>query len=82
MCEVSKPAFEERFGVPMRAVFGREIDGLLARRLIEEDETVIRLTREGQVFSSNVFEEFYTEDDLRPPKENEVQFGISELVLS
>jgi oxygen-independent coproporphyrinogen-3 oxidase len=82
MCEVSKPAFEERFGVPMRAVFGREIDKLVARGLIKEDESAIRLTREGQVYSSNVFEQFYTEDDLRPPKENEVQFGISELMLS
>lgn len=82
MCEVSKPAFEQRFGVPMRVVFGREIDELLARQLIEEDEHSIRLTREGQVFSSNVFEKFYTEDDLRAPRENEVQFGLSELVLS
>ena len=53
MCEVSKPNFEERFGVPMHAVFGREIDDLLARGLIEEDESVVRLTREGQVFSSH-----------------------------
>jgi oxygen-independent coproporphyrinogen-3 oxidase len=82
MCEVSKPAFEERFGVPLRTVFGEEIDDLLARQLIEEDENAIRLTREGQVFSSAVFECFYTEDDLRPPRDNEVQFGISELVLS
>ena len=82
MCEVWKPGFEERFGVPMRTVFGREIDDLLARGLIEEDDSVIRLTREGQVFSSTVFEAFYTEDDLRPPRDNEVQFGLSELVLS
>jgi oxygen-independent coproporphyrinogen-3 oxidase len=82
MCEVSKPGFEERFGVPMRTVFGREIDDLLARGLIEEDDSVVRLTREGQVFSSTVFEAFYTEDDVRPPRDDEVQFGLSELVLS
>ncbi len=82
MCEVSKPAFLERFGVPMGAVFGREIADLVERGLVEETETDVHLTRGGQVFSSNVFEAFYTHEDLRAPQDNEVQFGISELLLS
>jgi oxygen-independent coproporphyrinogen III oxidase len=82
MCEVSKPAFLERFGVPMESVFGREIAELVDRNLIEETESDVHLTREGQVFSSNVFETFYTNEDLRAPQDNEVQFGISELLLS
>ncbi|MBV9427098.1 MAG: coproporphyrinogen III oxidase family protein [Bradyrhizobiaceae bacterium] len=82
MCEVSKPAFLERFGVPMETVFGQEIAGLVERGLVEDTDTSVRLTREGQVFSSNVFEAFYTDDDLRPPEHNEVQFGISELMMS
>lgn len=82
MCEVSKPAFLERFGVPMETVYAKEIADLVEQGLIEDTDTCIRLTREGQVFSSNAFEAFYTEDDLRPPEDKEVQFGISELVLS
>jgi hypothetical protein len=29
--------------------------------------------------STNVYERFYAEEDLAPPKPGEVQFGISEL---
>lgn len=82
MCEVSKPAFVERFGVRMEQVFGPEIDSLVERGLVEDTATSVRLTREGQVFSSTAFEAFYTADDLRPAGAKEVQFGISELVLS
>jgi len=82
MCEVLKEDFRARFGVPVDAVFGEEIRALVRRGLIEEDSVSIKLTREGQVFSSNVWESFFTSDDLRPPTEDEVQFGLSELVLN
>ena len=82
MCEVSRADFRARFGVPMETVFGREIEDLIARDLIAGTEEDIHLTRRGQMFSTNVYETFYTEDDLRKPEEGEVQFGISELVMS
>ncbi|WP_084800052.1 radical SAM family heme chaperone HemW [Bradyrhizobium sp. Ai1a-2] len=82
MCEVSKPSFLERFGVSTEMVFPREIAALVDRGLVEDTPASVRITREGQVFSSNVFEAFYTSDDLRPPNQGEVQFGLSELVLS
>ena len=82
MCEVSKSDFQLRFGVPLTTVFGREMKPLLDAGLIEEGPDSFSLTREGQVFSTNVWETFFTGDDLRPPKDNEVQFGLSELVLA
>jgi coproporphyrinogen III oxidase-like Fe-S oxidoreductase len=80
MCEVSKSGFLSRFGVSVETVFGREIEGLLESELIREEGDIISLTREGQVFSSNVWEEFFTKEDLRKPTEDEVEFGISELL--
>ena len=82
MCEVSKAMFYDRFGVEMRSVFADEIDRLVARGFVVDEPECLRLTREGQVFASNVYEAFYTQDDLRPPAEGEVQFGISELVVN
>jgi oxygen-independent coproporphyrinogen-3 oxidase len=81
VCEVSKKHFYDRFGVEMETIFSREINELVEGGFITNDSEKISLTREGQVFSSNVFEEFYTEDDLREPEDGEVQFGISDLVL-
>jgi oxygen-independent coproporphyrinogen-3 oxidase len=82
MCEVSKRGFFERFGVDMSCVFGREIEHLVSKGYVVDDHKRVYLTREGQVFSSNVYEVFYTEDDLRKPGDGEVQFGISELIES
>jgi oxygen-independent coproporphyrinogen-3 oxidase len=79
---VSKPDFFERFGVNMETMFMPEIDSLVERGFLVNDPDQIYLTREGQVFSSNVYETFYTEDDLRAPTQNEVQFGISELITA
>lgn len=81
MCEVSKPEFAERFGVALRTVFGAQLDRLLEDGFIAEDETRFYLTRKGQVVSNNVYEAFYVDDDLRPPRSGEVQFGISQLIM-
>ena len=82
VCEVHKKEhFFDRFGVEMETVFAEEIKSLVEQGLITNDSNKIALTKEGQVYSSNVFEKFYTEDDLREPEEGEVQFGISDLVL-
>lgn len=82
MCEVSKKMFSDGFGVEMESVFAKEIDQLVDKGLLVDELDRIYLTREGQVLASNVFEAFYTEEDLRPPKDGEVQFGISELVIN
>ena len=81
VCEVSKVDFYDRFGVDMETIFANEVNDLVARGFLINEPDRVYLTREGQVFSSNVYEEFYTEDDLREPEEGEVQFGISDLVL-
>lgn len=81
VCDVSKKDFYDRFGVEMETIFSAEINALVEGGFIVNSPDEIYLTREGQVYSSNVFEEFYTEDDLREPEEGEVQFGISDLVL-
>ncbi|UFZ03306.1 radical SAM family heme chaperone HemW [Bradyrhizobium ontarionense] len=82
MCEVSKSDFQRRFGLPIELMFGREMKRLIDRGLIEEGPDTYSLTREGQVFSTNVWETFFTEEDLRPATDGEVQFGLSELVLT
>jgi oxygen-independent coproporphyrinogen-3 oxidase len=82
MCQVSRSDFETRFGVPMELVFGKEIKTLIDQGFLEERGDLIALTREGQVFSSNAWEMFFTDDDLRAPEGKEVQFGLSELVLT
>ncbi len=83
MCEVLKGEFLERFGVPMDTVFGKEIDQLVRDGLLRNDPDRIELTREGQIYSTNVYETFYTEEDLRDPDESkgELQFGISDLIV-
>ena len=82
VCEVHKKEhFYDRFGIEMETIFSDEINSLVKQGLITNDAEKISLTKEGQVYSSNVFEKFYTEDDLREPEEGEVQFGISDLVL-
>jgi oxygen-independent coproporphyrinogen-3 oxidase len=80
MCEVFKQEFEDRFGMGLHEVYGTEIRSLLDAGLLAEDDDRVYLTREGQLYSTNVFEHFYTEEDLTPAAPGEVRFGISELV--
>lgn len=82
MNNVSKPAFFDRFGVTMESQFGEEIETLVNQGFLINDPDQIYLTREGQVFASNCYEKFYTEDDLREPTTDEVQFGISTLMTA
>ena len=79
MCEISRSSFLDRFGVEMEAVFGTELRELVEQGLLAQQDDLYVLTREGQVLSTNVYERFYAEEDLAPPKPGEVQFGISEL---
>ncbi len=78
LCRVAKQEFRDRFGVPMETVFADEIQGLVAMGWIEDKEDAVELTREGQVYDRSVYAAFYTEEDLRPPREGEVQYGLSD----
>lgn len=78
---VSKADFRARFGVSMELVYGTTMKRLVADGYLVDGEEDIHLTRKGQLYSNAVWEQFYTEDDLRPPKEGEVNFGLSELIL-
>ena len=78
---VNKNDFLSRFGVPMNSVFGDKIEKIILDGYLEEVDSQIILTRKGQLYSNAVWENFYSEDDLKPPKDGEVRFGISDLVL-
>src|SRR5262249_30333698 len=79
-CTVSRSEFRKRFGIDVELVFGSEIDALVSEQLLRYEDDDIVLTRSGQLYSTNVYERFFTEDDLAPPAPGEVRFGISELV--
>lgn len=81
-CEVSKHEFLQRFGVEMESVFGETIGTLVADGLLANEESRVCLTRKGRTFGTNVYEYFYTQEDKQPAAQNEVQFGISHLVMS
>ncbi|MTJ82375.1 MAG: radical SAM family heme chaperone HemW [Telmatospirillum sp.] len=78
---VLKDDFLTRFGVPMTLVFGDILQKLKNDNYLLETDEEIRLTQQGQLYSNAVWEQFYTDDDLLPPQNNEIQFGISELIL-
>jgi oxygen-independent coproporphyrinogen III oxidase len=82
MCEVFKDDFIERFGVPMEQVFGAQIKSLIDDGMAVDEPNRLALTKKGRTYGTNVYERFYTDDDLKPPQPGEVQFGISMLVLS
>jgi len=56
---VSAQEFEQRFGNPLRGVFGKEIDELLKLGLIESQTSeVLRLTKRGRLLGNQVFMRF------------------------
>ena len=55
---VSAEVFADRFGVPMRDVFGREIDELTGLSLLEWVGPVLRLTKRGRLLGNQVFLRF------------------------
>lgn len=77
LCYVKKAFFLNRFGVEMETVFAKEIKYLEEMGWIKNLPDRIELTREGQKYDRNVYAVFYTADDLRPPREGEVMYGIS-----
>jgi oxygen-independent coproporphyrinogen-3 oxidase len=55
---VSADDFANRFGIPMRDVFGGEISALVALGLLEWAGEVLRLTRRGRLLGNQVFMRF------------------------
>lgn len=80
MCSVSRSGFKQRFGIDIDMMFGTQLAELTEQGYLVDEGDDIVLTRKGQIHSTNVYERFYTDDDLSPAKPGEVRFGISELV--
>lgn len=55
---VSYAHFRDRCGAEMLAVFGAEIDGLVARGLLARDRSGVRLTERGRMLGNQVFATF------------------------
>jgi oxygen-independent coproporphyrinogen-3 oxidase len=79
---VGKSDFKARFGVPLGNVYGDTVNALIGEGYLADKGDEICLTRKGQLYSNAVWERFYVEEDLSPPRGDEVRFGISELVMS
>lgn len=77
VCFIEKQYFYDRFGVSMEDVFPEEIGYLEKMGWISNLPDRIEMTRSGQVHDRNVYGVFYTEDDLRDPRDDEVMYGIS-----
>jgi oxygen-independent coproporphyrinogen-3 oxidase len=80
MTDVGKADFYSRFGVEMEMVFAQEIAELAADGLLLNEPDRVVLTKKGRTYGTNVYEKFYTNDDVRPPRSDEVEFGISQLI--
>lgn len=55
---INKQHFFEKYGQTIHEVFDQQLKKLVAQQLIEEDETVIRLSRQGRFVGNEVFQEF------------------------
>lgn len=60
---VAAARFEARFGIPLDAVFGREIAALERRGLLERADGRVRLTGAGRLLGNQVFAEFLPIND-------------------
>ncbi|KMM37616.1 radical SAM family heme chaperone HemW [Guptibacillus hwajinpoensis] len=59
---VSKQRFEVKFGQPMFSVFGKQIEDLTSKNLLQDTGTHISLTEKGFFLGNEVFQEFLTID--------------------
>lgn len=55
---VSREAFHERFGVPLRTIYAEQIDDMAEKGLLVVDEQGIRLSRRGHLLGDRVFAAF------------------------
>jgi oxygen-independent coproporphyrinogen-3 oxidase len=54
---VSRSSFEQRFGIPVEQVFGKEIQDMSHAGLLEAGE-ILRLTQHGRLLGNQVFMQF------------------------
>ncbi len=54
---VSRSSFEQRFGIPVEQVFGKEIQNMSQAGLLEAGE-ILRLTQHGRLLGNQVFMQF------------------------
>ncbi|WP_394174617.1 radical SAM family heme chaperone HemW [Guptibacillus hwajinpoensis] len=59
---VSKQRFEVKFGQPMFSVFGKQIEDLTSKNLLQDTGTHISLTEKGFFLGNEVFQEFLAID--------------------
>lgn len=59
---VSKQRFEDKFGQPMFSVFGKQIENLTSKNLLQDTGTHISLTEKGFFLGNEVFQEFLAID--------------------
>ncbi|MDP4550337.1 radical SAM family heme chaperone HemW [Alkalihalobacillus macyae] len=59
---VSKQRFEVKFGQPMFSVFGKQIENLTSKNLLQDTGTHISLTEKGFFLGNEVFQEFLAID--------------------
>lgn len=55
---VSLAKFEERYGLTLRDVYGKELDELLQRELLVLEDNFVRLTSRGRFMGNEVFQYF------------------------
>lgn len=63
---VSLAHFEERFRIPMRQIYAKELAELAEQGLIEVDDVGVRLTQKGWLLGNRVFAAFLPTADERP----------------
>ena len=57
---VSYSRYEDRFGVSMMSVYGKQIKDLQEKGLLKHDDRTVRLTERGLLLGNEVFAEFLT----------------------
>ena len=55
---VSGAAFQAQFGKTMEDVFGKSLHKMLNARLLEQENGIYRLSKQGILFGNDVFGEF------------------------
>ncbi|GGE74576.1 radical SAM family heme chaperone HemW [Priestia taiwanensis] len=58
MSGVNKMEFRQKYGMDIQEIFSAQIKLLLAQKLIEETDSVIRLTHQGKFLGNEVFQRF------------------------
>lgn len=55
---ISKERFKDKFGQSLTTIFGKEINDLISKGLLEETDDIIKLSRQGLFLGNEVFQSF------------------------